>query len=161
MAKTRFRVRFRDCTGFELNSGFETAQAYNSIPRQFRVLTRESWHFGSDSRYFHLKKDFLGKKGCFKSKRLVTEGKILLNLNFDSGSDSETWNVWLSIPVPIPRLAMSDFRFWFRFPDLECPTFGSETDSETSFDSETRKQGISDTHSLWCFLLVSDCKRIE
>ena len=29
MARTRFRVRFRDCTGFELdsNSGSETAQA--------------------------------------------------------------------------------------------------------------------------------------
>ena len=29
MARTRFRVRFRDCTGFELDSdsGFETAQA--------------------------------------------------------------------------------------------------------------------------------------
>ena len=23
-----------------------------SIPRRFRVLTRESWHFGSDSKYF-------------------------------------------------------------------------------------------------------------
>ena len=62
MARTRFRVQFRDCTGFELDSdsGSETAQAQNSIPipRQFRVLTRESLHFGSDSRYFHLKKGF-------------------------------------------------------------------------------------------------------
>ena len=60
MARTRFRVRFRDCTGVELDSdsGSETAQASNSIPilRRFRVLTRESWHLGSDSRYFHLKK---------------------------------------------------------------------------------------------------------
>ena len=38
-------------------------------------------------------------------------------LTFDSGSDSETWNVWVSVPVPIPRLGMSDFRFRDRFRD--------------------------------------------
>ena len=65
---TRFQLRFRDCPWLEHDSesGSETAQALNSIPipvprlhrlrARFRVLTQESWHFGSDSRYFHLKK---------------------------------------------------------------------------------------------------------
>ena len=62
MSRTRFR--FRASTGLELNydSGSETARAQNLIPRQIQVLTQESWHFGSDSRYFHVKKGFIWVK---------------------------------------------------------------------------------------------------
>ena len=60
--------------------------------------------------------------------------KILLALHYDSGSDSETRNVGFSIPVPIPRLGMSKFRFRDRFRDFLRLNFDSESGSETRLE---------------------------
>ena len=68
-----FRFRFWDCpwlTRFQVRF-----QVCNSIPilrlhkvrtrSEVWVLNQESWHFGSDFRYFHLKRALFGEKGLF------------------------------------------------------------------------------------------------
>ena len=58
-------------------------------------------------------------------------------LSFDSGSNSETWNVWVSVPRPILRL----FQAWISIPN---PILRRDLNRESRcFGSETREPGIS------------------
>ena len=72
--------------------------------------------FFSDSRYCHFQKA-LGKKGSFWLKRVAIEQEFYLHYIYNPGSDSETCDVWVSVPRPFPILPKTEFRYQVRFRD--------------------------------------------
>ena len=74
------------------------------------------------------------RSDCWGGARGCNRGKIPPSINFDSCSDMETWNIWVSV------------RDWFR--DFLSLYLDNESGSEmrlkpkTGFGSETREPGI-------------------